>query len=380
MILDNSQIKSGVLRSLEKALQPSLNDISIEWISSQPICASPSKPFYAFNGDRVSFNAVLHEGPVVFRVKYNDSIDGQTKSIEFSNDLSQVTEGRAAVVQAVRGVVGTPQEVELAVRYSVLTKDTSLIAVSTQENASGEAPRRVKVALNSELMNALKVKETPSVNLQEVSVNLRLVMKAAADEPKTQQQTFDAQLQQAQRYSQAQLQAMERMASPMAVPLGMPHIPQAYASTAPPPLPSVEFGSLPGAPCPPSASLSSLMQSATLEETKEPRRPSASTSASSGSPVEVLTELISLQNPDGSWSPSPALEALLLRAYSIELAQVQQTQAALSADVCTTALICAVLAEKLSDHEDTWRLVVVKATRWLKKQGAHKLSLAELAA
>jgi hypothetical protein len=113
------------------------------------------------------------------------------------------------------------------------------------------------------------------------------------------------------------------------------------------------------------------------EETKEPRRPSASTSASSGSPVDVL---ISLQNPDGSWSPSPALEALLLRAFSIELTHVQQAQVALSADVCTTALICAVLAEKLSDQEDTWRLVVVKATRWLKKQGAHKLSLAELAA
>jgi hypothetical protein len=52
----------------------------------------------------------------------------------------------------------------------------------------------------------IKVKEAPLVNLQEVSVNLRLVMKAAADELKVQQQTFDAQLQQVQRDSQAQLQ------------------------------------------------------------------------------------------------------------------------------------------------------------------------------
>jgi hypothetical protein len=55
----------------------------------------------------------------------------------------------------------------------------------------------------------IKVKETPSVNLQEVSVNLKLVMKAAADELKTQQQTFDAQLQQLQRDSQAQLQLQQ---------------------------------------------------------------------------------------------------------------------------------------------------------------------------
>jgi hypothetical protein len=52
----------------------------------------------------------------------------------------------------------------------------------------------------------IKVKETPSVNLQEVSVNLKLVMKAAADELKAQQQAFDTQLQQVQRDSQAQLQ------------------------------------------------------------------------------------------------------------------------------------------------------------------------------
>jgi hypothetical protein len=61
----------------------------------------------------------------------------------------------------------------------------------------------------AEQIAEIKVKETPSVNLQEVSVNLKLVMKAAADELTTQQQTFDAQLQQAQRDSQAQLQQSE---------------------------------------------------------------------------------------------------------------------------------------------------------------------------
>jgi hypothetical protein len=60
----------------------------------------------------------------------------------------------------------------------------------------------------SENRAEIEVNETPSVNLQEVSVNLRLVMKAA-DEFKTQQQTFDAQLQQLQRDSQAILQHSE---------------------------------------------------------------------------------------------------------------------------------------------------------------------------
>jgi hypothetical protein len=54
----------------------------------------------------------------------------------------------------------------------------------------------------------IRVKESPSVNFQEVSVNLRLVMMAAADQLKAQQQTLDAQLQQVQRDSQAQLQAV----------------------------------------------------------------------------------------------------------------------------------------------------------------------------
>jgi hypothetical protein len=54
----------------------------------------------------------------------------------------------------------------------------------------------------------ISVKESTSVNFQEVSVNLRLVMMAAADQLKAQQQTLDAQLQQVQRDSQAQLQAV----------------------------------------------------------------------------------------------------------------------------------------------------------------------------
>jgi hypothetical protein len=53
----------------------------------------------------------------------------------------------------------------------------------------------------------IKVKKTPSVNLQEVSV-IKSVMKAAADELKVLKQTFDAQLQQVQRDSQAKLQAV----------------------------------------------------------------------------------------------------------------------------------------------------------------------------
>jgi hypothetical protein len=54
----------------------------------------------------------------------------------------------------------------------------------------------------------IRVKESPSVNFQEVSVNLRLVIMAAADQLKVQKQTFDTQLQQQQRDSQAQLQAV----------------------------------------------------------------------------------------------------------------------------------------------------------------------------
>jgi hypothetical protein len=61
----------------------------------------------------------------------------------------------------------------------------------------------------SEQRAEIKVKETPSVNLQEVSVNLKMVMMAAADELKAQQQTFDAQLQQLQRDSQAKLQLQQ---------------------------------------------------------------------------------------------------------------------------------------------------------------------------
>jgi uncharacterized protein YegL len=336
LILDNSQIRGGVLRSLEKSLQPSLNNIYVEWLSESPVCVSPSKPFYAFNGERVSFNAILNSSPVACRVKYTDSLDGLEKSIEAHFDLDKVTEGRSAIVQAVRGVVGTSQEVELAVRFNVLTKATSLIAVYSQEGGTSTTPPRlVKVGLSAKVpMNT----PTPMA-LAAWPVSYHGIMTTSYNQPESMDFCCEAEVECAENSEDdccddAYLEEEEEERS--------------YTSMTSP-----------------------AMESLTESIASQPQaRPASS--------LSLLSELIELQNPDGSWEPTPALESILA-SFGLALAQFHSTYAS-QMDVVATALACAVLSEKFAEQEDTWRLVVIKAARWLKKQGAQKLSLADLTA
>jgi histone H3 len=491
MILDNSQIRTEVLRSLEKALQATLNDITIEWLSGEPVCAYPSKPFYAFNGERVSFNAVFDDGlandqssrtprqdptmrPVAFRVSYSDSIDGQVKSIEFTNSLTQVVEGRTAVVQAVRGAVGTPREVELAVRYGVLTKDTSLVAVCAQDNSTRDAVQLVQTALNSANSSAsvvgrarLPAGKSPrkhlstkaarplaglvggramqhagkslgkvgamksvhrtsgpasggvkkphrfrpgTVALREIrkyqkSTELlirklpfqRLVREIAQDfksDLRFQSTAVLALQEAAEAYlvglfedtNLCAIHAKRVMVMPRDMQLarrirGEQSHYNAEPFSEPSRRPSVRAPSRPKPPTYRPPSSPDVRPRSTIPA--PPRNSSSpvtsktkTSSRSARLPLQVLTELIALQNPEGCWAPSQALSAVL-QAYSIDLSEVTRNHTGASAEVRTTSLICAVLAEKLTELEDIWRLVVIKATRWLKKQGAYKRSLAD---
>jgi uncharacterized protein YegL len=340
LILDNSQIRGGVLRSLEKSLQPSLNNIHVEWLSEPPVCVSPSKPFYAFNGERVSFNAILSSSPVSCSVKYTDSIDGLEKSIEAYFDLDKVTEGRSAVVQAVRGVVGTPQEVELAVRFSVLTKATGLIAVCSQESTQSTAPpKRMKVG-----MSGLK-SQAPMKAPNLMTFCGKSAKPAASNSVKT--VSHPSQVYMDMRCEVEAERAVEHHGG-CEDASGVHEEEDKCCETSP------AMGS------PSKETMTSQAQ------------------ASPASILSSLSELIELQNPDGSWEPSSALESILA-SFGLALAQVHSTYSS-QVDVVATALACAVLTEKFAAQEDTWRLVVIKAARWLKKQGVQKLSLAELTA
>mmetsp|Transcript_26092 Transcript_26092/g.46343 ORF Transcript_26092/g.46343 Transcript_26092/m.46343 type:complete len:435 (+) Transcript_26092:2027-3331(+) len=149
-ILEVGNIKEGVLSSLERALKPSLNDVTVEWQSGQVIAQHPVKPFYAFNGDRVAFNAIVQDtgAPLAFKVSFTDSLTDERKHFEFENDLSNVSAGVEAIALAVKGAVGTSDEVRLAVMFQILTKKAGLVATIRREGQGvSQETKLVKVSL-----------------------------------------------------------------------------------------------------------------------------------------------------------------------------------------------------------------------------------------
>jgi hypothetical protein len=93
--------------------------------------------------------------------------------------------------------------------------------------------------------------------------------------------------------------------------------------------------------------------------------------------LSAAEELINVQSPEGCWHPSAEI-LVILSGLSIDFAAVIAAHAGLSVEILATQLVCAVLTEKLSEFEGTWRLAAVKAVRWLRKQGAQKQTLSAL--
>jgi hypothetical protein len=329
LILGHSQIKEGILRALEQTLQPCLCDITVDWLGQTPVCVHPSKPFFAFYGGRISFNAVLKGDPTAFRLSYID-LDSQAKSLEFPIDLTQVTEGRSALVQAVRGAIGTPEEVSLAVEFNVLTTDTSLIAVNYQSATALGSSQLYKVSLHP--------RSTGQPRGSVVQINGRYVRLNQVTMSKTGKHGS----------SKALVTAVDLETG------------KAFQTV----LLSSELPTLSPRPTPrpePAQDLVVLTDSSDAPH-------------SSPQPLEFLQ----LQSPNGSWTLTTELEAALVPHLPCVVSRVFEAYPALSPAVVVTMLVLALLHEKFMSAEGTWRLLAVKGIRWLKKQGVVPASYAEL--
>jgi uncharacterized protein YegL len=317
LILDNSQIAVGILRALEQTLQPCVTDITVEWLGQTPVYVHPSKPSYALYGDQIAFNAVLSSGQTAFRLSYID-LDSQVKSMEFPFDLTRVTEGRSALVQAVRGATGTPEEVSLAVEFNVLTAGTSLIALSCQSTFD-----------SSQLYK---------VTIFETQINGRFVK-------------------------------IIKFARTMKTKYGPPHacITAVDVETGEA-FETVLRGSQLNALRPrPKADLEPVPDLVVL---------TAASDGHDSSPMQL--EFLQFQSPNGSWTLTTQLKAALVPHLPCEVSRVLEANPSLAPTVVVTMLVLALLRDKFMRAEGTWRLIAVKGIRWLKKQGVVPATYAEL--
>lgn len=378
LILEINSIKQGVLSSLEKALKPTLNDVTIEWLSGEVITQHPSKPFYAFNGDRLAFNAVLQDVgvPIAFRVNYHDSLSDERKSLEFGNDLSEIKSGNESIALAVKGAVGTDDEVRLAVMFQILTKRAALIATCRGDGEAMQAePTMIKVGLRNKLIpnyeanisfgyrggrggiqfksHAMPRGVRGGIQLESHAMPRKVETGFASSRPGSSTSSLSV------RNSALPLKAKS----------------SAYA-------PSRHDSSISTSSARDSRKMSKKNKTKHMAEGCEDSMDyeddeSILTSSSSAPQSSQAELLINVQNPDGSWASSAELERLLT-SLGIRLEAVIARHSAFTEAVLVTALVCAVLAERLREFEGTWKLAASKGVRWLRKQGAQKMTLSEL--
>mmetsp|Transcript_11163 Transcript_11163/g.21951 ORF Transcript_11163/g.21951 Transcript_11163/m.21951 type:complete len:718 (+) Transcript_11163:362-2515(+) len=281
-------IAQGVIQALHSSIKPALTDIEVSWLSCSPILISPIEPFYAFSGDRVSFNAVLDEGvsDYEFRVAYFDTLSQEAKINTYSIPASAVTEGSQAVVQAVKGNFGKEDEALLSVKYQVLAKSTSIIAVNQTVRTVVEPSHLIAASVVS-------VPRTKSRRRTIIVSKVSLSKKISADIDRSRSLAG---------------RSRSRSRSPVK------HI-STYRSTS----------------------------------------------------------FIQLQLPSGNWELSPQLEALLLSQANLSFGAALSKWSDLPSSVVVTAVVVAVLEEQYQGEAQVWSLVVQKARRWLKKQGATDL-------
>jgi hypothetical protein len=302
-------ITQGVLLSLAAAIRPTLNDIQVKWLSGVPAVQCPPKPFYAFSGDRVCFNAVVEEGAetIAFQVSYLDCLSQVVRTVECVKRVSEASEGCQAVVQAVRGAFDTAQEAELSVKYQVLSKSTSLIAVDHSLTAVSQPTHLVSVA---------------------VKTRARLKSKSSRGRgrPKAQMlcEGYDSD---SSSGSKASVSKCNRKG---------------------------------------------LVQASDEAVGRAKRLRSRSRSPIRVSSAYQSMTLILLQQPSGCWVDSPALEAILTK-MGFAMKAAMQKHPGQAAAVVITALVVAVLLDKFPEETHVWGLVVQKARRWLKKHGASDL-------
>lgn len=317
IIFLNGCIAQGVLQSLSRAIKPAITDIDLKWTRGLPIVQHPARSFYAFSGERISFNAILDEGvsDVVFSLNYLDNFTQELKVHEGILSPSQATEGFQTIVQAVRGSFGTSDEARMSVRYQVLAKSTSMLAVNRTQEKAG-APAHLVSIVGMTRQNVARFKAKTS----------QLRSKRGRGRPSRPSYMEEASEEQSYR---------DRSRSASAC----------------------------------SDSVSVANEALLSKQHKKRARVPISSSFES-------TKFIQLQSLAGYWTPSSALEALLAKA-NLNLLSAMQKFSDIEAAVLMTAIVVALLEERFNEEAGVWGLVVQKARRWLMKENAMHLLVGE---
>jgi len=145
--VQGEMIAPKVIKQLKHCLQPNLNNIAIDWGSNMDdndISQAPSTIPQLYDGHRIQIFKVLEEGvqvPNVIKITANKHFEKDAYEEEIpveesilEGDLLHKMFARKKIQELEENKHSKKKVTDLAVKYQVMSKYTSIIAVDTEEN------------------------------------------------------------------------------------------------------------------------------------------------------------------------------------------------------------------------------------------------------
>jgi len=339
-IAPGERIEKKVVRLCGRLLAPALLEARVDW-DGLPVTQSPAQLPPVFAGDRVlvyglgrvtrpaavQLHVTLPSGPQVFTIPVvpESATAGTTvATLAARARIRELEESPGGVVRGsqqrdrVRHKAAT-DAVQLALRYKLVSRGTSFVAVERRETpVTGEvALRRVPIALSAG-WGGLAETAQAAFSLGATVQRLAAPPSFAAAPPGVLRSAFDS-----------------------VARRGIPRVRAAFT-------PNVEALAVPSAPM-----------------TGRPPRGDRPAPA----PVDRLQRLIALQRADGAWDFDEPLAGALdgdLTAFDAALRALgERDDVVETRRAWATALALAWLETRAPDREEEWRFLARKAMRWL---------------
>jgi Ca-activated chloride channel family protein len=351
------RIEPKVVRQFGRLLSPALTDVRASWggldakqspATIPPVFAGGRLLLYAFVKEvstggtpaTVRLAATSPSGPVTFDVAFDGSriVDGRTVStlaararIRELEESPEWTSARGSRQRDRKAPAATREIIELSVRYGLLSRETSFVAVERRETpVLGDMQlRRIPIALTSGWGGLDRKSRVPGLRTDRILLGGPAAYGAAPDVPD----------------DIAGVMSLERRASRRMMPPASRLESPGAASTGP-----ISRGL---------NRLRGWGRGPTPSDQDPDLTPSALTSG--------MLAVVALQRADGSWE----LTADLARAIGHDLAELEGLLAGATGTkdearrAWATALALVWLEEHARDTKGEWRLLAVKARAWL---------------
>ena len=347
-----------MIRSLKRALQPAVTDVSLEFKvdGKAEVLQSPRSLPPIFSGEKlVAYGVLKTESD---QITGKATLKGKLLGSMISHSLpfaSKPSSGEVSSVQAIHHLAakalikdwqregkGKGEIVKLSIETSVISSHTAFIAIDEDNSKPIEGA-----------LKTWDVQTRYAENLMGYAMSMSF---GASPAPRG-----------------GGGGGMKKMRKKHAVPKK-----GSMAASGPPPPPmTMSLSAAAGPPPPPSMPIQHEMLSSDEEEgmvlnsapmRKAAPKPSKQKPIPITTPEVTLSSIIAAQQADGSWKMNQVLARFLGKTFQDVEAACPTDCKGMVGTVWATLLILELLQTKYVDEQDEWELVGMKAESWTKKQ------------